>query len=88
MMIFHNNHKYIKINKNNEELTKVLKDKDNLKQLIEQGSFQGEVVLDPFAGSGSTIVAAFESNRQGLGFEMDKKYFVDGLERIKNLKKD
>lgn len=45
-----------------------------LKALIENSSGQNEVVLDPFAGSGSTLLAAAESGRYYIGFEIETKY--------------
>jgi len=42
--------------------------------LIEAFSVPGELVLDPFAGSGSTLVAAKMLGRNWLGVEMDAKY--------------
>src|SRR5437763_17063640 len=34
----------------------------------------GEVVIDPFLGTGSTLVAAAEAGRSGVGFEIVPKY--------------
>src|SRR5438132_14394144 len=34
----------------------------------------GEIVVDPFVGTGSTIVAALETRRSGIGFEIVIKY--------------
>lgn len=45
-----------------------------LKPLIEAFSVPGEFVLDPFCGSGSTLVAARETNRHALGFELDSAH--------------
>ncbi len=46
-----------------------------LRYLIEQSTVPGELVIDPFAGSGSTLIAAFECKRQGWGCEIDREYF-------------
>lgn len=43
-------------------------------RLIELYTFPGEVVLDPFMGSGTTAVAARDAKRVYVGYEMSKKY--------------
>lgn len=53
-----------------------------LRKLIELSSLPGEIVLDPFAGSASTLVAAYEMQRVGKGFELDKKHFDAALLRL------
>ena len=45
-----------------------------LKRLIEKSSNEGDVVLDPFLGSGSTLEACIETGRIGLGFETDPSH--------------
>lgn len=45
---------------------------------------KGEVVLDPFLGSGSTVVSAYKSGRKGIGFELSKEYVKLSKNRIKN----
>ena len=44
-----------------------------LKRLIEIFTDPGDVVIDPCAGSGSTLRAAAELNRNAYGFEVERK---------------
>ena len=46
-----------------------------LKRLIEIFTDEGDVVIDPVAGSGTTLKAAAEMNRHAYGFEVDKKFY-------------
>lgn len=43
-----------------------------MKIFIENSTNEGDVVLDPFMGCGSTILAAIETNRFGIGAELDE----------------
>jgi len=44
------------------------------KRCIKLFSFVGDTILDPFVGSGSTLIACFETKRNGIGVDIDKKY--------------
>lgn len=44
------------------------------RKIIELFTHQGELVLDPFVGSGTTLVAARDGNRNAVGFDLQKKY--------------
>lgn len=46
-----------------------------LEFLIKKSSNEGEVVLDPFAGSGSTVLAALRCNRDAIGVEVSEEFF-------------
>lgn len=49
---------------------------------------ENDVVYDPFAGVGSTLLAALKNNRRAFGTELMQEYIDIGLERIKALSKD
>lgn len=53
-----------------------------LKKLIEIFTDEGDIVIDPVAGSGSTLVAAIELNRKAFGFEIKKKFHIDATKWI------
>ncbi len=52
------------------------------RRLIELYSFEGEVVLDPFMGSGQTAIAALKSKRHYVGYEIDSGYVSLASQRI------
>ena len=47
---------------------------DIIKQMIEASTDKGMTILDPFAGSGSTLVACKEMNRNYIGIEISPEY--------------
>jgi len=53
-----------------------------LRPLIESFSKPGDLVLDPFAGSGSTCVAAAECGRRYLGIELEVRYCELARQRL------
>lgn len=56
-----------------------------MKILIENSSDENDVVLDPFSGIGSTLIAAKELNRHYIGFELDKEYYKIACDRLKGI---
>ncbi len=59
-----------------------------LEWLIKTYTNEGDVVLDNAFGSGSTLVAARNTNRHYLGFETDKEYFNIALKRLNHGKEE
>ena len=63
-----------------------------LKQLIEIFTDEGDVVIDPCCGSGSTLIASRNLKRKSYGFEIEKEFYrkakewIDGLEDEKERK--
>ena len=53
-----------------------------LKKLIEIFTDPEDVVIDPCAGSGSTLQAASELNRQSYGFEVNRQYYQQAKEKM------
>jgi DNA modification methylase len=50
--------------------------------MVANSSRPGELVFDPFAGSGSAILAADQLGRVGYGCEIDPAYLAVTLERL------
>ena len=53
------------------------------KRCIKLFSFQGETVLDPFLGSGTTLIACLQTHRVGIGVEINREYCQLAAERLK-----
>lgn len=51
-------------------------------RLIQLYTFENEVVLDPFMGSGQTAIAALKANRQFVGYDIDTNYVALAEKRI------
>jgi site-specific DNA-methyltransferase (adenine-specific) len=54
------------------------------RRLIQLYTFENEIVLDPFMGSGQTAIAAVKSGRHYVGYEIDEKYIALAEKRIKD----
>ena len=52
------------------------------KKVIQLFTHEGELVIDPFVGSGTTLVAARDCNRNAVGFDLQQKYIDLCEERL------
>lgn len=52
------------------------------KRVIEQFTHRGELVLDPFSGSGTTLLAAQDLDRNALGFDLKQEYTDLAISRL------
>lgn len=59
-----------------------------LERLIEIFTDPGDVVIDPCAGSGSTLIAAENINRKAYGFEIKKEFYMKANEWLINSRKE
>jgi site-specific DNA-methyltransferase (adenine-specific) len=70
------------IRKNNHPTVKPIK---LMAYLVAMGSRPGDIVLDPFCGSGTTCVAAYLLGRKFLGIEIDKEYHNIAEARLREI---
>jgi len=59
-----------------------------VQMLLEQFSEPGQVICDPFMGSGTTAVAAAKTGRHYIGWEIDPGYFDVCRERLDEIEKE
>lgn len=53
-----------------------------IERVIKASSNEGDIILDPFMGSGSTAECAIRNNRYAIGFEIEEKYIGYAEDRI------
>lgn len=70
-------------NPNNDVLHPTQKPLDLMEYLIKTYTNEGDLVLDNCAGSGTTLLAAKNLNRQFIGIEKEKEYYDICIERLK-----
>lgn len=59
-----------------------------LERLLALVSQEECTILDPFSGSASTAIACINTNRNYIGFELDKEYYDLSITRINNVMYD
>ena len=72
---------------NNKALHPTQKPQELLKRIILGFSNEGDIVLDPFAGSGTTPYVAKKYNRYYIAIEKEEKYYRAMLKRVENVDK-
>lgn len=84
---YHTKHKYYISGTNQVDKKKykhpTIKPMPFIENHIENSSRPGEVVLDCFAGSGTTLVGAINKGRRFIGFEINEEYYKIAEKRIK-----
>jgi len=58
-----------------------------LTRIVAASSNAGDVVLDPFCGSGTTAAAAYQMDRQYAGIDISENYVENAIKRLKELKR-
>jgi len=90
---FNNNHKMIfnimnwERDTHTERIHPTQKPIKLLKKLISIFTDVGDTVIDPTAGSGSTLIASYELDRNSYGFEIKKDFYNNALKLIEKHKK-
>jgi DNA modification methylase len=57
-----------------------------IKRLIQASSNENDLVVDPFAGSGSTAIASLQLNRNYITIELDEQYYKEVIKRTELIK--
>lgn len=68
--------------KNDKGLHPTQKPLKLMQALIELTTKENQIVLDPFCGSGTTIIAAASLDRKYIGVELDNNYYISAIERL------
>ena len=77
----------VKFNRDKDKLHPTQKPVALFEYLIKTYTNEGDVVLDNCIGSGTTAIAAINTNRNYIGFELDENYYRIAMERIEKHEK-
>ena len=66
----------------NQYLHPTIKPLNIIENLVKISSREGDVILDPFVGSGTTCVASKRLGRKYIGFEINEKYYKIAKDRL------
>lgn len=61
------------------------KPEEIISKLISNSSNEGDIVLDCFLGSGTTVACAKKLNRRYIGIEVDKEFYLTAINRISSI---
>jgi site-specific DNA-methyltransferase (adenine-specific)/modification methylase len=75
-----------RLKKNGKKIHSTQKPESLLHRIILATTNKGDVVFDPFLGTGTTAVVAKKLGRNYFGIEKDKKYFNAAIDRISETK--
>jgi DNA modification methylase len=59
-----------------------------MRKFVIASSKEGDIILDPFAGSGTTLVASKQLNRRFIGIEKEEEYILMAKNRLKQTNLD
>jgi len=76
------NHGFIRDSKDERTDHPTQKPTELMKQILVDFSEPSDTILDPFMGSGTTLVACVQTGRKGIGIEIEEKYFDIAVKRI------
>lgn len=86
---YHTKSKYFISSTNKDDKDQYLhptcKPTDLIEKHLTNSSNENDIILDPFAGSGSTLIAAKRLNRQYIGFEIEEKWFNVCKDRLQGI---
>ena len=87
---YHTKHTYYITGVNQTDKAKwghpTIKPLNVIQNFVINSSLEGDTVLDPFTGSGTTAIACMNTNRNFLGCEINEKYYQTALNRINETK--
>ena len=79
---YYSKYRYFTQIKGKDKLHPTQKPLNYIEGIIELSSKEGQIVLDPFIGSGTTAIAAINTNRQYIGIELNDDYYELAKNRI------
>ncbi len=76
------------VDNDKNSIHETIKPVELLKIILRHSTDEGDIVLDPFAGTGTTGVACYQSNRKAILIEKEKKYYDFIIKQLQQTKLD